>query len=62
MKKISFLMFAFVMCANLQAQTYYGYLTKNVDGYKKGRGMLYQKTRNGKIMLEGGRIWWCLSI
>lgn len=39
---------------NASAQTYYGYLTKNVDGYRKGEAVMYQKTRSGKIQLPGG--------
>ncbi len=52
MKKMLFLMFALVLTANLQAQTYYGYLTRSVGGYHKGEGVMYQKTQSGKIMLQ----------
>ena len=41
------------MASNAQSNpTYYGYLTRNVSGYSKGEGIMYKKTRSGKIQIE----------
>ena len=57
MRKMIYLMVMMTLfVASANAQTYWGHLTRNVNGYvnvRKGEGVMYQKTRNGKIQLEG---------
>ena len=54
MKRLFILLFVAMATIGANAQTYWGFLTKNVDGYKKGDGVMYQKTRNGRIQLPSG--------
>ena len=54
MKRLFILLFVAMTTIGANAQTYWGYLTKNVDGYKKGEGIMYQKSKNGRIQLPGG--------
>lgn len=54
MKRLLFLLFVAMATISVNAQTYYGYLTRNVDYYKKGEGIMYRKTRSGKIQLPEG--------
>ena len=43
-----------MMVMNASSQTYWGHLTRNVDGYRKGEGVMYKKTRSGKIQIQDG--------
>ena len=54
MKRLFIIFFVTMTTIGANAQTYWGYLTKNVDGYKKGEGVMYQKSKNGRIQLPGG--------
>ena len=54
MKRVLVLLTLVIATMSANAQTYWGYLTQNVNGYRKGEGTMYQKTRSGKIQLPGG--------
>ena len=54
MKRLFILFFVAMATISVNAQTYYGYLTRNVDCLKKGMSIMYRKTRSGKIQLPSG--------
>ena len=54
MKRLFILFFVAMATISVNAQTYYGYLTRNHYGLKKGEGIMYQKTRSGRIQLPEG--------
>ncbi len=48
MKRLLILFFVAMATISMNGQTYYGYLTRNVDGYKKGEGIMNQKRETGR--------------